>query len=116
MAADVTTSSLTVTSVTISWSPQPAQFHLPVVEYTISLIRVTGSGQTLGTGGMDIRPAVTTIATSMSFTGLEEFSTYTVTVTTTFNVFGSNMAEVAEMMFTTPIVLVRLLYRTGMCQ
>ena len=38
----------------------------------------------------------------MSFTGLEEFSTYTVTVTTTFNVFGSNMTEVAEMMFTTP--------------
>ena len=50
---------------------------------------------------MDSRPAVTTTDTSMSFTGLEEFSTYTVTVTTTFNVFGSNMTEVAEMMFTT---------------
>ena len=50
---------------------------------------------------MDSRPAVTTTDTSMPFTGLEEFSTYTVTVTTTFNVFSSNMTEVAEMMFTT---------------
>ena len=38
----------------------------------------------------------------MSFTGLEEFSTYTVTVTTTFNVFGSNMDVASDMMFTTP--------------
>ena len=51
---------------------------------------------------MDSRPAVTTTDTSMSFTGLEEFSTYTVTVTTTFNVFGSNMDVASDMMFTTP--------------
>ena len=50
---------------------------------------------------MDNRPAVTTTNTSMSFTGLEGFSNYTVTVTTTFNVFGSNKTEVAEMVFTT---------------
>ena len=100
-AASVTTSSLTATSVTISWSPQPAQFRLPVVEYTVSLTRVTGSGQAYCTQFMDSRPAVTTTATSMSFSGLEEFSNYTVTVTTTFNVFGSNMPEVAEIMFTT---------------
>ena len=37
----------------------------------------------------------------MSFISLEEFSVYTVTVTTTFNVFGSNITEVAEMMFAT---------------
>ena len=102
-AANVTTSSLTATSVTISWSPQPAQFRLPVVEYTVSLTRVTGSGQALCPHVIDSRSAVTTTDTSMSFTGLEEFSTYTVTVTTTFNVFGSNMTEVADdMMFTTP--------------
>ena len=101
--AIVTTSSLTATSVTISWSPQPAQFHLPVVEYTVSLTRVTGSGQVLCTQVIDSRPAITTTDTSMSFTDLEEFSNYTVTVTTTFNVFGSNMTEVADdMMFTTP--------------
>ena len=101
MAADVTISSLTATSVTISWSPQPAQFHLPVVEYTVSLTRVTGSSQTLCTQVMDTKQAVTTTNTSMSFTGLEEFSTYTVTVTTTFNVFGSNMDVASDMMFTT---------------
>ena len=101
-AASVTTSSLTATSVTISWSPQPAQFRLPVVEYTVSLTRVTGSGQVLCTQFTDSRPAVTTTATSMSFSGLEEFSTYTVTVTTTFNVFGSNMDVASDMIFTTP--------------
>ena len=100
--AIITTSSLTATSVTISWSPQPAQLHLPVVEYTVSLTRVTGSGQVLCTQVVDSRPAVTTTDTSMSFTGLEEFSTYTVTVTTTFNVFGSNMDVASDMMFTTP--------------
>ena len=100
--ASITTSSLNATSVTISWSPQPAQFRLPVVEYTVSLTRVTGSGQVLCTQVMDSRPAVTTTGTSMSFTGLEEFSTYTVTVTTTFNVFGSNMDVASDIMFTTP--------------
>ena len=102
MAAIITTSSLTATSVTISWSPQPAQFRLPVVDYTVSLTRVTGSGQVLCTPVVDSRPAVTATDTSMSFTGLEEFSTYTVTVTTTFNVFGSNMDVASDIMFTTP--------------
>ena len=102
MKAIVTASSLTATSVTISWSPQPAQFLLPVVEYTVSLTRATGSGQTLCTQVIDSRPAVTTTNTSMSFTGLEEFSNYTITVTTAFNVFGRNITEVADMMFTTP--------------
>ena len=100
--ATVTTSSLTATSVIISWSPQPAQFCLPVVEYTVSLTRVNKSDQTLCTQLMDSRLAVNTTDTSMSFTGLEEFSTYTVTVTTTFNVFGSNMDVASDMMFTTP--------------
>ena len=100
--ANVTTSSMTATSVTISWSPQPAQFRLPVVEYTVSLTRVTGRGQVLCTEVMDNRSAVTTTDTSMSFTGLEEFSTYTVTVTTTFNVFGSTIDVASNMtMFTT---------------
>ena len=98
-AAVVTTSSLTATSVTISWSPQPAQFHLPVVKYTVSLTRVTGNGQALCTRSSYGQQ--TTTDTSMSFTGLEEFSTYTVTVTTTFNVSGSNMDVVSDMMFIT---------------
>ena len=101
--ASVTTSSLTAISVNISWSPQPAQFRLPVVGYTVSLTRVTGNDQELCEGPTDSRLAAdTTTDTSMSFTGLEEFSTYTVTVTTTFNVFGSNMDVASDMMFTTP--------------
>ena len=51
---------------------------------------------------MDSKPAVTTTNTSMSFTDLEEFSTYTVTVVTTFNVSGSNMDVVSNRTFTTP--------------
>ena len=74
--AIITTSSLTATSVTISWSPQPAQFRLPVVEYTVSLTRVTGSGQALFPQVVDSRLTVTTTDTSMSFTDLEEFSTH----------------------------------------
>ena len=103
IAASITISSLNATSITISWSPQPAQFRFPVVEYTVSLTRVTGSGQALCPGVMGSRrPAVTTTETSMSFTGLEEFNTYTVTVTTTFNVFGSNMDVTSDMIFATP--------------
>ena len=102
MKAIVTTSSLTATSVTIFWSPQPAQFRLPIVEYTVSLTRVTGSGQELCTQVVDRRPVVTTTDTSMPFISLEEFSNYTVTVTTTFNVLGSNMDQVTEVIFTTP--------------
>ena len=101
MNAIVIISSLTATSVTISWSPQPALFRLPVVEYTVSLTRVTGSGQALCTQVVDSRPVVATTDTSMTFTGLEEFSTYTVTVITTFNVFGSNMDVVSDRTFTT---------------
>ena len=97
--AIITTSSHTATSVTISLS-LPV-FSLSVVEYTVSLTRVTGNGQELCTGFMDSRPAVTTTDTSISFTGLEEFSTYTVTVTTTFNVFDSTMDVASDMMFTT---------------
>ena len=102
-AAIVTTLSLTATSVTISWSPQPAQFRLPVVGYTVSLTRViAGSGQALCIQVTDNRSPVTTTNTSIAFTDLEDFSTYTVTVTTTFNVFGSNMDVASDMVFTTP--------------
>ena len=77
---------------------------LPAVGYSVLLTRVTGAGngQVLcNQDAMDRRPAITTTNTSMSFTGLEEFSTYTVTVTTIFNVSGSNMDVVSNRMFTT---------------
>ena len=98
--ANITASSPTATSVTISLS-LPV-FSLPVVEYTVSLTRVTGSGQVLCNQVMHNTLAVKA-ANTISFAGLEEFSTYTVTVTTTFNVFGINMDVASDMaMFTTP--------------
>ena len=99
-ATRIITSSLTAKSVIISWSLP--DFSLPVVQYSVSLTRVTWSGQSLCTQVMDSRPAVTTTDTSVSFTGLFEFSNYTVTVTTTFNVFGSNMDLEDEVIITTP--------------
>jgi len=92
-------SPLTATSVTISWT-QP-EFSLPVVEYTVSLTRVTGSGQALCPSVMDNRPAVATTGNSMSFTGLEEFSTYTITVTATLDAFGVTALRTSRMEFTT---------------
>ena len=75
----VNISSLTATSVTISWIQPVSEFGLPVVQYTISPTRVTGSGQVLCPSISDQRPAVITNSTSTSFTGLEEFSVYVVT-------------------------------------
>ena len=90
--------SLRTSIIFISWSPP--EFHLPVVHYIATLSRVTG--QELCPEFVDNRTRVLTGATSTSFTDLEEFSAYTVTVTTTFDVFGSNVDEVTpQMMFTT---------------
>ena len=80
----MSTLSPTATSVTITWT-QP-EFSLPVADYTVSLTRVTGSGQVLCSSFNDTRPPVTTMATvtSMQFTGLQEFSKYAVSVTTRY--------------------------------
>ena len=101
MAPVVSISSLTTTSVSITWT-QP-EFSLPVMNYTVSLTRVTGSGQVLCPSVMDNRPPVTTMATvtSMEFTGLQEFSTYTVTVTARFSAFGLITQTPTSMDFTT---------------
>ena len=101
IGAAIVNTSLTATSANISWSPQPAQFHLPVHSYTVLITQVTGSGQALCTQVMDSRPAVITTDTSMSFPGLEEFSTYTVTVTSIFYGFGIILAPAASEDFTT---------------
>ena len=94
--------SLTSTSVIITWT-QP-EFSLPVISYTVSLSRVTGSGQALCTGYMDTRPSVTTMAsvTSMNFMDLQEFSIYSVTVTARFSASFSNSPKTVSMEFTTP--------------
>ena len=96
--------SLTSTSVTITCSWTQPEFSLPVISYTVSLSRVTGSGQALCTTYMDVRPPVTTMAsvTSMNFMDLQEFSKYSVIVTASFNVTFSNSPKTVSMQFTTP--------------
>ena len=73
------------------------------MDYTVSLTRVTGSGQVLCALVMDSRPPVTTMATvtSMEFTGLQEFSNYTVTVTARLSAFGPITSQTTNMVFTT---------------
>ena len=91
--------SLSATSASLSWS-QP-QFSLPVVEYTVSLTRVTGSGQTLCPSLEDNGPAVATTGNSISFTDLEEFSSYRVTVTAVYDAFGVTRMASSNEGFTT---------------
>ena len=89
----------TATSASLSWS-QP-QFSLTVLQYTVSLTRVTGSGQTLCPSLQDNRPAVTTTGNSMAFTELEEFSSYRVTVTAVYDAFGETRMASSTEGFTT---------------
>ena len=86
----------TTTSVTIFWT-QP-EFSVPVLDYEISLM-----GQVLCPSVMDNQPQVTTMTavTSMEFTGIQEFSTYTVTVTARFSAFGLLTHTSTSMDFTT---------------
>ena len=94
--------SLTSTSVTINWT-QP-EFSLPVINYTVSLLRVTGHDQALCNAYMDVRSPVTTMAsvTSMNFMDLQKFSKYNVTVTAKFSVAFSNSPKTVSTQFTTP--------------
>ena len=76
-APTITSSSITATSVTITWS-QP-EGSLAADDYTISLQRLTGSNRQLCPTITDNRQ-MTITTTSMSFTNLHEFSIYIVTV------------------------------------
>ena len=94
---NISTSALTATSVTVSWTPP--QSAPQVVEYAVALERVTGPAQVLCPSFEDSRPAVTVSpdVTSMQFTGLQEYSVYTVTVTARYS--GSEGS--ASLQFTT---------------
>jgi hypothetical protein len=76
------TLSSTTTSLNISWTRQ--EFSLPILEYTVSLTRVTGASQVL-CPSLEERRLISTTETFVSFTNLQEFSTYIVTVNATFN-------------------------------
>ena len=81
----ISTLSPTATSVTITWT-QP-EFSLPVVGYTVTVTRVTGSGQALCPSFVEEDQSTTTSpsVTTTTFTGLQEFSSYTVRVTASFS-------------------------------
>ena len=83
MPPQVTASLLTATSLNVSWT-QP-DFSPPIVSYTVSLTLITGSGQALCPLAEDMRPIIVTMNTSIECTGLEEFSSYNITVNATFN-------------------------------
>ena len=98
----VSISSLTTSSVNITWTQPEFSLPWPVLNYTVSLTRVIGH-QVICPWAMDSRLPVITMATvtSMEFTGLQEFSTYTVTVTAMFNAFCSLRQTPTSMRFTT---------------
>ena len=96
MMPTIMSSSLTATSVTITWS-QP-EGSLAADDYIISLHQLTNSNQTLCTTSMNNQTMMTTsAATSMNFTNLMEFNIYSVTVTA--RAFGTSRTSILE--FTT---------------
>ena len=74
----ITFSSLTATSVTISWTQPP--FSLPMDEYRVELRRVTGTRQFCQVVEDD-KSKMTTDISTVEFTNLREFSIYNVTIT-----------------------------------
>ena len=95
----MTTSSVTATSVAISWTQPPFSF-IPV-GYTVTLARVTGNEQVLCSTVADSRPTMDSNVTAMEFTDLHEFSTYTVMVTPRFSEFGDSITASSSARFTT---------------
>ena len=104
-APTITSSSITATSVTITWS-QP-EGSLAADDYTISLERLTDSDRQLCPTITDSRQ-MTITTTSMSFTNLQEFSIYTVTVTA--RVFATPRTSTHEFITTTAGMRVQLYY------
>ena len=77
---NITSSSLTATSVTISWTQPP--FSLPMDKYRVDLRRITGARQ-LCIDVEDYKSKMTTSGASISsvdFSNLHEFSIYQVTI------------------------------------
>ncbi len=91
-------SSLTATSVTLSWTQ--AINSLPAESYTVSLTRQTGDDNGMCVLPNDTRSMmnIPPSTTSMEFTNLAEFSAYTFTVST---VALGNTSGPSSIIFTT---------------
>ena len=99
MPINIALSSLTSTSVTISWT-QPRSI-LPMDEYRVDLRRVTGARQ-LCTDVEDYKSKMTTrgVSTlSVDFSSLQEFSIYQVTILVITSGFNATLTPTVE--FTT---------------
>ena len=96
LAPTIISSSITATSVIITWS-QP-EGSLAADNYTISLQRLTGNNRQLCSTNTDSRIINTTTA-STSFINLQEFCIYTVTVTA--RVFGTSRTSTPHKFTTT---------------
>ena len=91
--------SLTATSVTVSWDQPP--FSFTPVDYIVTVERVTGSG--LCPDMEDTKaPMQFTTAMPLTFSQLQEFSTYWVEVAARFNEFGSSPIVRPTETFMTP--------------
>ena len=75
---NITFSSITATSVTVSWTQPP--FSLPMDEYRVELRRVTNARQ-LCTMVEDSRSRTTSGTSTVDFSNLQEFSIYYVMIT-----------------------------------
>ncbi len=101
---NVRASSLTATSVTLSWTQ--ATNSLPAESYTLSLTRMTGDDNGMCALPSDARSMmnIPPNTTSMEFTNLAEFSAYTFTVSTSAVVLG-NTSNPSSTTFTTPSII-----------
>ena len=103
MPSNITISSLTATSVTVSLTQPP--FSFTPVNYTVTLTRVTGSDQVLCTSTQHSRtiavPSPTNNLTSVMLPDLQEFSAYTITVMARFSEFHVNCTATNSATFTT---------------
>ena len=99
---EISTTSPTATSVTVTWT-QP-EIPLLVIRYTVTVTRATGSGQVLCPSFVEEDQSTTTSpsVTTTTFTGLQEFSTYTVRVRVTVSsIFGLTPTATGSRIFTT---------------
>ena len=96
----ITTFLWTATSLSVTWT-QP-NFSFTVDDYVLSLARATGNEQRLCNSFMDTR-SVTTAPndTTRMFTGLQEFSSYTLSLVATFEVYDQSRAVPMSSAFNT---------------
>ena len=89
----INTSVQNATSVTISWALQ--MFSLPVNRYMYSLSQMSSQMLCDVDNVPDERSSGTTNDLSVTFTDLQEFSNYRLTLTAVFDSFGTEVTAVA---------------------